>query len=507
MSPNRTVAVVYGAVAPDAPPDEQNSFEEVEVVSDALRNLGWQPVAVPMTLDAATAKRRIEALAPVFVFNLVESLDGKGSYIHVGPTLFDALGIPFTGCGTDAILLTQNKLIAKRVMAKAGLPTPPWIEPEDLLAGRGGEKGRRYIVKSAWEHASIGIDGGSVASDPVELRRIAEDRRRRYGGEWFAEAYVEGGEIHLPIIGPHDAPATVTGTIIDFVNFAPGQPKLFDYDAKWNEGTPSFDMTPDRLADRPEDARMVDAARSAALECWKLFRLAGYARVDFRFDEAGRPWIVDINANPCLSHVDSLPTGAAASGIAFDDLIAGIVAAAGVKPPAKLQPTGPVPNPSASALTWRSELRPDDVATVRALVRSTGFFTAAEEDVAAELVEDALERGAERTGYYFLFAEKDGQAIGYSCYGPIMGTDSSWDLYWIVVDAGERGSGLGRAINARTESATREAGGRRLYAETSGRVQYEPTRAFYLRTGYREVARIDNFYAEGDAKVIFEKSV
>lgn len=506
MSRNRTVAIVYGAVLPDAPPDEQNNMEEVEVVADALRNLGWEPVALAMTLDAATTKRRLEALAPAFVFNLVESLDGKGVYIHVGPTLFDALGLRFTGCGTEAILLTQNKLIAKRVMAEAGLPTPPWIEPVDLLAGKGGEPGRRYLVKSVWEHASIGIDGGSVSADPQELKRIAEDRTRRHGGEWFAEAYVEGGEIHLPVIGPHGAPETVTGTVIDFVGFAPGQAKLFDYDAKWNEGTPSFDMTPDRLATKPEDRAMVETATKAALDCWRLFRLSGYARIDFRFDAQGRPWIIDINANPCLSHVDSLPTGAAASGIDFDALIARIVAAAGIgsAPPRPIEAARPQQETS---LNWRSELRPDDVETVRRLVRSTGFFTAAEEDVAAELVEDALERGAERTGYYFLFAEKGGHAVGYSCYGPIMGTDSSWDLYWIVVDQAMRGTGLGKEINLRTEKATRSAGGRRLYAETSGRALYEPTRAFYLANGYRQVARIEDFYAEGDAKVIFEKAV
>lgn len=507
MSANTTVAIVHGAVAPDAPPDEQNSLEEVAVVADALRNLGWTPVAVPMTLDAATAKRRLEALAPAFVFNLVESLDGKGLYIHVGPTLFDALGLPFTGCGTEAILLTQNKLIAKRIMAKAGMPTPDWIEPEDLLSGKGGAPGKRYIVKSAWEHASIGIDGGSVASDPAELQRITLDRRARFGGEWFGEEYIEGVEFHLPIIGPWAKPQAVVGCVIDFLDFAPGEARLFDYDAKWNEGTPSFDKTPDRLADRPGDLATVERATPIALDCWRHFRLSGYARVDFRLDDAGRPFVIDINANPCLSHVDSLPTGAAASGIPFDDLIARIVAAAGIKPPQPAtRPRAPA-SAEAGTLTWRGELNAGDVETVRRLVRSTGFFTSAEEDVAAELVEDALERGAERAGYHFLFAERGGRALGYSCFGPIMGTDSSWDLYWIVVDATKRGGGVGKAINARTEMAVREAGGRRLYAETSGRAQYEPTRAFYRNNAYREVARVENFYAEGDAKVIFEKFV
>jgi GNAT superfamily N-acetyltransferase len=154
----------------------------------------------------------------------------------------------------------------------------------------------------------------------------------------------------------------------------------------------------------------------------------------------------------------------------------------------------------------RHEARPSDAASIRELVASTGFFSAEEVAIAVELVEARLASGA-ASGYAFLFAEADGRVVGYTCYGPIAGTAASYDLYWIAVRADERGRGLGRRLLAETERLVRAAGGRRLYAETSGRAQYRPTRAFYERSGYLREAELRDFYAPGDAKVFYVKAL
>jgi D-alanine-D-alanine ligase len=155
-------------------------------------------------------------------------------------------------------------------------------------------------------------------------------------------------------------------------------------------------------------------------------------------------------------------------------------------------------------LNLRTEPRPDDVAAVRELVRGTGFFSADEIAIAAELVAERLARGPE-SGYEFLLAERDGALVGYSCYGLIPCSTVSWDLYWIAVAAAAQGDGLGRRLLALTEERVRQAGGLALYAETSGRAQYQPTRAFYRRCGYQVAAVFEDFYATGDAKYVFVK--
>jgi ribosomal protein S18 acetylase RimI-like enzyme len=145
-----------------------------------------------------------------------------------------------------------------------------------------------------------------------------------------------------------------------------------------------------------------------------------------------------------------------------------------------------------------------DVEQVRALVTATGFFSDEEIAVAVELVEERLAKGTV-CDYRFIFAEEDWRLTAYSCFGRVPLTRSSYDLYWIVVAPEAQGAGIGRSLLARTESAIAGMGGTALYAETSGRLQYAPTRSFYRRCGYREAALFPDFYAPGDDKIVFEK--
>ena len=153
---------------------------------------------------------------------------------------------------------------------------------------------------------------------------------------------------------------------------------------------------------------------------------------------------------------------------------------------------------------FRATPRPDDLDAVRSLVAATGFFSPEEISVAAELVEERLARGA-ASGYEFRFADAAGALAGYSCFGLIPLTRASYDLYWVVVAPAAQRGGLGRRLLAATEAAVLRLGGERLYAETSSRPLYDPTRAFYRGCGYREAACFEDFYALGDGKVVFEK--
>jgi GNAT superfamily N-acetyltransferase len=155
---------------------------------------------------------------------------------------------------------------------------------------------------------------------------------------------------------------------------------------------------------------------------------------------------------------------------------------------------------------WRDGASPGDPDAVTRIVRATDFFNTEEEAIARELVEERLERGP-ASGYEFLFAERAGCPVAYSCYGRIGGTRESWDLYWIAVDPAEQGRGLGRELLAQTEVRVRAAGGGRLYVETSGRASYAPTRDFYAHMGYALEATLPDFYSPGDAKCIYVKAL
>jgi len=157
-------------------------------------------------------------------------------------------------------------------------------------------------------------------------------------------------------------------------------------------------------------------------------------------------------------------------------------------------------------ITFRHDVAAADVQAVGDLVHSTGFFSADEIRIAAELVSERLEKGTE-SGYFFIFAENQNKITGYSCYGPIPATKFSYDLYWIAVDRHWQGKGIGRLLLAESEKMIAASGGQRIYVETAGRPQYRSTREFYLHCGYQQAACLEHFYAPDDAKIIYLKCV
>lgn len=157
-------------------------------------------------------------------------------------------------------------------------------------------------------------------------------------------------------------------------------------------------------------------------------------------------------------------------------------------------------------MSFRRTIKPSDVGAIVAMVRSTGFFSKEELAIAKELAQEKLQN-KKGCSYRFLFAQRHDQVVGYTCYGRIPGTQSSFDIYWIVVDKKYQGRGLGKTLMAKTEQLIVQSGGKRVYVETSSRKQYKPTHAFYECCGYRREASLKNFYAKGDSKIIYSKAL
>lgn len=158
------------------------------------------------------------------------------------------------------------------------------------------------------------------------------------------------------------------------------------------------------------------------------------------------------------------------------------------------------PPPRADAIRWRRIVDAADPAKIAALVEATGVFSAEEARVAAELAQTTLS-GAET--YRFLFAERGGKLVGYTCFDRIPLSKVSFDLYWIAVAPAERGSGLAAELMARTATFIRGKRGTQVYAETSSREPYAAARAFYLKSGFAQVAHFEDFYDAGDSKIIY----
>jgi acetoin utilization deacetylase AcuC-like enzyme/GNAT superfamily N-acetyltransferase len=193
-------------------------------------------------------------------------------------------------------------------------------------------------------------------------------------------------------------------------------------------------------------------------------------------------------------------------GINTRNFFAGLAAGHGTARALTTVPRQGATKPARETLDWRTAVMADDVGRIRSLVASTGFFSAAEVDIAGELVTERLTKGV-RSGYHFVLAERGSALVAYACYGRIDGTQDSFDLYWIAVSPDEQGKGLGTQVYLRSEASMRRAGAKRIYADTSSSDRYASTRDFYQRMGFTEEARLPDFYAPSDGKVIYRKEI
>ena len=488
------VAIVHDRITDDARIDERDVLDQAEIVRELLGELGHTSVRLEASADLDALGRRLRAEAPELVVNLVESLDGIAERIHWVPRWLESLGIPFTGGGSAAIRVTSNKLEAKRRLRAAGLPTPDWVEPD----AEPPETKRRWLLKPIWEDASIAIDDEAVVTaGGAALEQQLLERAKRVSRAVFAEAYVEGRDFNVGLLAKPGGIEVLSPAEVEFERWPEGKPRLYGFAAKWDPRSLEWDRTPTVFGSLSREPALAARLEALVRECAALFGLSGYARVDFRVDEGGTPFILEVNSNPCLSPESGYLEAAALSNLSPRDVLARLVDAALLR----------AAEASAAELVWRELLEPADLPALRRLVTEAGVFSDAEIELAVSLAESALAHGAEESGHHFLCASRGGRLLGYTCYGPIDGTLGSFDLYWIVVDAAGQGRGLGRQLLARTEELVRAQGGRRLFAETSGRADYAPTRAFYERAGYRAEARLADFYAPGDDRVTYGKTL
>jgi D-alanine-D-alanine ligase len=324
MTPQPTVAVLFGHVPPGAPADEKDVLVEVHNVSAALHTLGYRTVDVPVTLDLQAMVDELRRVAPVVVYNLVESLDGRDSLAHLAPAILSACGIRYTGASADAIHQTTDKHLAKQLMTYARIPTPPWVTAEELAA-RGAGFAPPYLVKLTSEDASKGIGDESVKKTHADLdnwvRSLSQGERRRH----IVEKYVTGREFNISLLGREAAPQVLPPAEMLFEGFPPDKPAIVGYSAKWDRDSFEYQHTVRSFEVSPEDAGLREHLHRICLECWQAFGLSGYARVDFRVDEAGQPWVLEVNANPCISPDGGFAAAASRAGLAYEEVIRRII--------------------------------------------------------------------------------------------------------------------------------------------------------------------------------------
>lgn len=276
------VLVLHDEVPPGAPPDQQDVLIQAALVRKILVADGHDVVVEPFEMSVEPLKVH----APDLVFNLAECVGGDGRLAHLVPAMLETLGLPFTGSSAAAIAVTADKALTKAVLKAHGIAVP-----EDWPAG-----GPRWIVKSRFEEASIGLDDDNIVSaDEMEaaIARLAP----RLGGSFVAETYVDGRELNVSVLeGPKGPRALPIAEIL--FELPPGRERMVGYAAKWDVGSVEYLGTPRSFHVEGVD---LDAVARDSLRAFEALGLRGYARIDWRVAADGSPYVLEVNANPCIS--------------------------------------------------------------------------------------------------------------------------------------------------------------------------------------------------------------
>jgi D-alanine-D-alanine ligase len=312
------ILVLHSDIPDGAPPEDVDTLIAAEAVRAALAGRGH--TVSKAAFREETLSVLLSREQPQMVFNLVEGVDGKGLLASAAPRLLSEMGVPFTGVGARAMDVTIDKVLTKELLRGAGLATPDWSVGPDWA----GLDGRQWIVKAALEDGSIGLDDGCVVAGPAVAMR-ASASTVRFGGRWFAEAYVEGREFNIALLGNKQNLRILPMAEMRFADWPQGKPRIVGYGAKWDEDSAGYRQTVRRFGVERDEPALAGKLKSACETIWGLFDLTGFVRVDFRVTEQGEPLILEINVNPCISPDAGFVAAAAEADMPYDRLIEEIV--------------------------------------------------------------------------------------------------------------------------------------------------------------------------------------
>lgn len=325
------VLILSETLSEAARPDEEDVHLQIATVRQALMDLGHIVFELTVGLHYRDEiDGAITHFHPDVVFNLVEALAGRAEGIYLPVQHLEVRGVPFTGCSPAALRITTDKVRTKELLSNQGICTPLWYL-RDALSCTSIVERSSWIMKPIAEDASVGIDRGALieASESSDLLRALEDREQKLGVSLFVEEFIAGREVNISVLEGPSGPEVLPIAEIDFSALPHDYPHIVDYDAKWTKGSISYENTPRVFTTIVQENGLHRELSALTLQCWDALQLSGYGRVDFRVSPAGVPFVIEVNANPCLSLDAGFPAAAREAGISFGEMIQRIVSTDG----------------------------------------------------------------------------------------------------------------------------------------------------------------------------------
>jgi D-alanine-D-alanine ligase len=306
------IALMFdGASALGASPDVL-ILDTVEAIESVLAEEGNQVVRLPVYGDGRWIERLRRGKFDL-VFNLCEGIDGVASAEPAVISVLEMLGLPYTGSSSWTAAICLRKHVVNTILDRAGLPVPRWaLVPRDGVLPAVGFPA---ICKPAAEDASIGVEQRSVVRTVRAMATRVEAMHARWD-EVLVQRYINGREVNVGIVGDEALPVAE----ISFDDMPKGLWRIVSYRSKWESGSEEdLGAKPRCPADLPP--ALTQELQRIALAAWRLVGGEGYGRVDFRIDRIGRPWVLEVNANPDIAPDAGLARMARVAGMDYAALI------------------------------------------------------------------------------------------------------------------------------------------------------------------------------------------
>lgn len=315
------VGLLFNEPLPEGAPNWESSADvliQVAAIETALAALGHAAVRLPFTRDLSANLVRINAGMSNLIVNLCESVDEDPLLSGHPAAVLELLGLPFTGSSAIALLLSTDKVTSKQLLRGAALPTPGFFLYSGGEVIIPAELHFPVILKPRYQDASIGIDQESVLSDKSALTFTLPRFYAQYG-PIMVEEFVCGREFNIALIG--NAPTRVLPIAeIDFVGMPDHLHRIVGYRAKWEESSVEYRHT-NRVFPTDLATPLTKHLQQLAVETFNLFGLRDYGRVDMRLDANNEPYVLEVNANPCLSPDAGFAVAAKRGGLDYSTMV------------------------------------------------------------------------------------------------------------------------------------------------------------------------------------------
>lgn len=311
--------ILYNQPLDGALPDELDVLDQVEYVEKHMNKLGIETSRKGITTNFMSEISSLANNKPDFVFNLVESINNKGELCYFVPALLNMHSISYSGNPLEAMFITTSKALTNKVLRNSGINNPCGYSPSQYKLLK---PGNRYILKPVWEDGSLGITADSVF-------RYEPGYEKKFAGfddaHWLIEDYIDGREFNISVMKGKNGPEVLPPAEMTFINYQGDRPKIVDFKAKWEADSFEYSNTVRRFPGNDLDPVLKERLKSATLQCWHVFGLKGYARVDIRIDINNNPFVIEVNANPCISPDGGFVAATEAAGYPFTEVLQCII--------------------------------------------------------------------------------------------------------------------------------------------------------------------------------------